>query len=129
MSIKFNNNFAHDLEIGQQYEGMFANILRGKTLEIKTDLLAHKTGNIAIEYEYREKPSGIAKTTADYWAYILPNAEIKNIILLMETSQLKHVARELSKHPKNIRCGGDDNASKMVLVPIQRLIRDVITSN
>jgi hypothetical protein len=129
MSITQNNNFEHDLKIGLEYEGMFANILRGKTVEIKTDLIAHKTGNVAIEFEYRNKPSGISKTNADYYAFIFPNAQVGTMITLIETNELKAFARKYYADKKNIKCVGDDKAAKVILIPLQRFLRDVITSN
>ena len=39
------------------------------TYEVKADRQAHTTGNIAIEFEYNNKPSGISVTRADYYAY------------------------------------------------------------
>jgi hypothetical protein len=44
---------------------------KSKTYEVKTDLMCGRTGNFAIEYECRGKPSGIVTTEADYWIYKL----------------------------------------------------------
>jgi len=43
------------------------------TFEVKNDLMAEKTGNIAIEFESRGKPSGVSTTKADYWVYKFSN--------------------------------------------------------
>jgi hypothetical protein len=37
------------------------------SFEVKNDNLMNKTGNIAIEYNYNDKPSGILTTLADYY--------------------------------------------------------------
>ena len=42
------------------------------TIEVKSERnWWKKTGNIAIEYEYRGKPSGIYATKSDYWFHRL----------------------------------------------------------
>src|SRR4051812_8212245 len=39
-------------------------------VEVKTDLMSEQTGNIAIEYESRGKPSDISVSRAEVWAFI-----------------------------------------------------------
>lgn len=39
--------------------------------EVKEDFIVQDTGNVALEYECRGKPSGIATTEADYYIYKL----------------------------------------------------------
>lgn len=41
------------------------------TLECKSDRYAQRTKQIAIEYSYDGRPSGIEKTTADYWVHYI----------------------------------------------------------
>lgn len=41
------------------------------TYEIKDDVLASKTGRIFVEYAYRDKPSGLAATKADYFVVLV----------------------------------------------------------
>jgi len=89
-----------------------------KLIEVKKEILASKTGNIAIEYFCRGKPSGIDVTQAeDYYYYVvykdryrlfkLPVIDIKNII------KNKLYVREC--------IGGDDMASKMFLISIKSI--------
>jgi len=52
-----------------------------KTFEVKFDEMADYTGNIAIEYESRGKPSGISITKAIYWVQYYGN---KFHIMLVE---------------------------------------------
>lgn len=118
--MKFNSDFKFDLELGQKMEHGLADILANKRIEAKSDYIAHRTGNIAIEYECRGKPSGIAVTEADYYAYIIPCAPLKNIILLMEVGNLKNISR-LYYAQNKIKSMGDSNLSKSVLIPIQDL--------
>jgi hypothetical protein len=118
--MKHNSDFRYDLEIGKDMEGRLAEILGHKRIEVKTDFIAHRTGNLAIEYECRGKPSGISVTDADYYAYCLPLAPLKNIILLMDVVSLKEISR-LHYAQNKIKCMGDSNLSKSVLIPIQNL--------
>lgn len=39
------------------------------TFEVKHDLMATQTGNVAVEYACRGKDSGLTTTLADYWIY------------------------------------------------------------
>jgi hypothetical protein len=44
------------------------------TFEVKFDEMSDETGNVAIEYESRGKPSGISTTRAVCWAQYFDNA-------------------------------------------------------
>ena len=64
--------FDIDLRYGQLAESNIADMLQNKKLEVKTERdLWVKTGNIVIEFESRNKPSGIQTTEADYWFHNL----------------------------------------------------------
>ena len=39
--------------------------------EFKADRLAAKTGNMAIEFSHKNNPSGVNKTLADFWNYVI----------------------------------------------------------
>jgi len=39
-------------------------------IEVKSDRMSKKTGNVAIEYSYGGEPSGIEATKAEWWVYI-----------------------------------------------------------
>ena len=43
---------------------------KGIGIEVKTDRISHRTGNVAIEDSYGGRPSGIETTKATWWAYI-----------------------------------------------------------
>ena len=38
-------------------------------VEMKTDFMAHKTGNVVLDFAWRGKPSGIMTTGSKYWEY------------------------------------------------------------
>ena len=114
--MEFKSNFEYDLAFGQEGEMSFAD-LTNKKIEVKRDRLAHKTGNIFIEYESRGKPSGIATSKADFYAYY-----ISDICILITLDKLKSICREYLNTSKDI-VGGDDNTSKGILLPIIELFK------
>lgn len=83
------------------------------TFEVKNDLMAHKTGNVAIEYECRGRASGLATSTADYWIYKFDSTFFlfKTIILRQHLFEDKLYFREVT--------GGDPGSyTKMYLVKV-----------
>lgn len=109
--------------LGQLKEQEIGAIFNNKKIEVKTDFMAHETGNIAIEYESRGKPSGIAVTEADFYAYCLPRSNFQNIIIFMEINELKRLAREYWSKG-NIKKMGDENTSVSVLIPLNKLFEN-----
>ena len=71
-----NSDFAFDLRMGQDEEIWLADLLQGKTIEVKRDYLAGKTGNVFVEFASRGKRSGLATTRADFWAFILDGERV-----------------------------------------------------
>ena len=112
-------NFDIDMEYGRRGENTLLDILETKRIEVKTDRMAHITGNIAVEYRYRGRPSGIATTEADYWAFLLYDM---TTIIMIPTDKLKNIARDKFKNDQ-VTLGGDENASEMILIPIQELTK------
>lgn len=109
--------------LGQLKEHEISQIFSNKKIEVKTDFMAQETGNIALEYESRGKPSGIAVTEADFYAYCLPLANFQNIIIFMEINELKRLAREYWSKG-NIKKMGDENTSVSVLIPLNKLFEN-----
>jgi hypothetical protein len=116
---KTQKNFDIDIEYGRKGENHLLDILETKRIEVKTDRIAHITGNVAVEYKYKGRPSGIATTEADYWAFLLHDM---TTIIMVPTDKLKAIAREKFKQDQ-ITLGGDDNASEMILIPINELTK------
>ena len=118
--VTFNKNFEYDLEFGEIREQRVADILLNQKIEVKTERGQWvQSGNIAIEYEYRGKPSGIATTQAPYWFHILEIGGEEFCTLMLKTDMLK----KLIKAVKNTRTvmGGDDKQSKLVLLPLREI--------
>ena len=83
------------------------------TFEVKHDVMASKTGNLAIEYynSKSNKDSGINITRADYWVHIINNKqnEEEKIILISRVSELKQFIKN-NKPKRKIVGAGDKNA-------------------
>ena len=127
VSMAKNTKFDLDLEYGQIREKRIENLLKGGKIEIKTERSWwRKTGNIAIEYEYRGKPSGIYKTESDYWFHRLELKEGEFCTLVFPTKILKGIVDKYKgKLTKNV---GDNKASKCVLIPIKEIFNETFYS-
>ena len=122
------SKFDLDLKYGQIREELFADIMEGKELvEVKTERGKWKsTGNIAIEWESRGKLSGIATTKADWWAHFLADNDNTEAVIMMRVPELKSRIKKLKKIgvAQDTR-GGDDDTSRLVLLPLKHLFGDV----
>ena len=122
-----NNKFDLDLDFGKVGEKYIEQVFEGDgRIEVKTerDIWA-TTGNIAIEVRCRGKLSGISTTDARTWIQLL---SIKNTIkggFVMPVKQLKSRIKELHESGQaRLVMGGDDDASQMVLIPINKVFKD-----
>ena len=118
--MDYNSDFKYDLIFGQKGEKLVDDIFHNKKIEVKRDSWVGRTGNIAIEYTSRGKPSGIAVTEADYWIIIFSKEYKDKLMLVIETKRLKEVARRYGRlgYRKDM---GDNNSSQSVLIPIKEL--------
>jgi len=118
--------FDLDLAFGKHFEHLMDDIFSGVyKAEIKTerDQWA-KTGNIAIELEYRKKNSGLTRTTADVWVH---NLSVKGDLLcsiIIPVDTLRKIIKKMEEDGvgKTIM-GGDKYASKLYLAPITELMK------
>ena len=132
--MNYNNDFKYDLELGQLGEMLIGKLLSSRTIEVKFDFGCYRTENFYIEYQSRNKPSGIATTQADYWMLIAASeygqrlkqyqeAIQKEDILyavLIETERLKHLCRT-RPFRKGVK-GGDNNTSLGILIKAKDLL-------
>jgi len=118
--------FDIDLEYGKVREQQVADMLQDKKIEVKSERdVWQKSGNIAIEYECYGKPSGINATESDYWFHNLCIGDETFATLVFDTTSLKRIISNLDK--KRSVSGGDNNASRMYLLNLQKLFSsDVI---
>ena len=123
MILNNNNKFDIDLKYGQIREEKLADILQNEKVEVKTERDKWKqTGNICIEFSCRGKPSGIAVTQAKWWVHVLANGDDTSCMLMFPTEKLKEIARKYYANGKIVN-GGDDNLSKMVLLPLKEIFK------
>ena len=111
------SRFDINLLEGKVSESELSDILQ--TVEVKKDYKTHKTGNVAVEFESRGKPSGIATTEAEWWAFVLVNKDFDNkMIMLFKTENLIEACRKYINTDRDIY-GGDDDTSRMILLPLK----------
>ena len=118
--MKQNYTFEYDLEFGQEGEGIIADMFENKKIEVKRDNWVGRTGNIAIEYKSRGKPSGIATTQADYWIIMFSREYQDKFMFIIETQRLKEVTKKYF-NKGSIKKMGDSNTSSAVLIPIKEI--------
>ena len=118
--------FDIDLQYGTIREEKIVDMLTNKKIEVKSERdMWMKTGNICVEYECWNKPSGIRATESDYWFHNLCVGDNEFCTLVFKTDVLKTIVDKLD-YFKTVS-GGDNNASKMFLVNLQKLFSsDVI---
>lgn len=90
-----------------------------RTAEVKNDLQFSKTGNVAIEYVSRGKPSGISTSKADIWFYVLDGLYICN------TGNLRAYLIQHWDRYSRVK-GGDEQTSQLILMKMNDF-RDIFT--
>ncbi len=112
------SRFDINLAEGKHNENKLLKTLQLDTIEVKTDYGATNTGNVFVEYMYKDKPSGISVTEASHYAIVIPDkSNSKNVTIIIETKVLKEIIRD-----KEDRMGGDDNQSKGKLIKVEELV-------
>ena len=114
--ISERSKFDLDLKSGKEWENFFENIVYSGKLECKRDKIAHKTGNIFIEYKCRGKKSGLSITEANWWVIGIENrnGDIETAILA-SVKWLQDKCRPFLETSRDV-IGGDDNASRGILL-------------
>lgn len=124
--MESNNDFAYDLQFGNIQEDNLAKMLNHKRIEVKSDRLHEKTGNIYVEYMSRGKPSGIATTFAEYYAFMLSETEVHIMKTSVVAQRIKDWIKECNEygappHKTYKVRGGDEKTSIGVLIPKWKL--------
>lgn len=84
-------------------------------VEVKSDAQYKATGNFYVEYFCNGKPSGISTTKAKmYYIYL-------DKLYILKTEDLKEKCRKYI-NTKRDKKGGDNMASKGIILPIKELI-------
>lgn len=121
MLMNNDKRFDIDLKYGQLAESSVADMLQNKKLEVKTERdLWMKTGNIVIEFESRNKPSGIQTTEADFWFHNLAMGNDILCTLVFPVDKLREYIR--TQTPSVIR-GGDNYTSLLYKIELEKLFK------
>ena len=120
--MDYSRDFDIDLKEGEVGELLVKELALGnRKIEVKRDFMVSRTGNLAIELESRGKASGLAITTAEWWAFVLDGPVFNGeVLLFIKTDRLKKIVDKIKIDKGTIR-GGDNNTSELVLVPVQEL--------
>ena len=110
--------FDIDLRHGVAREDALVHVFLQARVEHKCDEKARRTGNLFIEYRQKGRPSGIAVTTAAWWAFEFDDESW----LIVPTKKLKRLARLAYQQNRRAK-GGDYNLYEGVLLPIEWLVR------
>ena len=114
----YNNDFSHDLLVGQVAEQFLGDLLQNKKVEVKHDKIAHKSGRVFVEFECRGKASGITTTQSDFWAFVLATG----VVIIISKGRLMLLCNDQYENGNVIR-GGDRNASKGFLINLDDLLK------
>ena len=107
--IELNNDYRYDIKTKLKSGDIVL-------LEVKEDFMCKKTGNVAVEFQCRGKPSGIAKSEADYYVYKVHTAEGEELFSISKQKLLNLIDTE---QYHTIKVGGDSGSeTKMYLFSI-----------
>lgn len=117
----FNRYFDKMLNFGEKHENIFEEIFHKKKIEVKTDRLCQKTGNLFVEFQSRGNISGIKTTKAHYWVFCLWRNDKKTFTwIVIPTIKLKRLIRNNNYRTVS---GGDNNTSLGYLIPKEDLLK------
>ena len=108
--------FTKDLSYGKKHEKLVMKSM--ENFELKTDRMAHKTGNVYVEFQSRGKDSGIRVSKADTWIFKIVNG--KDTHLFSVHIPLTRLKKLVSKNYRVV-LGGDNLTSRGYLIPLADL--------
>lgn len=82
--------FDIDLRNGQAREDALVYVFLRALVEVKSDRKARETGNVFVEYRQPSGLSGIATTTAQWWAFEIDD----DVWILVPTEKLRALDRK-----------------------------------
>lgn len=114
--------FDRDLAYGKAKESEFVDAISNARVEIKSDQRAVRnrpTGNVAIEYMQKGRPSGINVTTAGWWAIEFDEGKW----IVVQTALLKRYAHKAYREGR-VGPAGDYNQYENAFVPLSWLLKE-----
>ena len=108
--------FTKDLSYGKKHEKLVMKSM--ENFELKTDRMAHKTGNVYVEFQSRGRDSGIRTSKSDTWIFKIVSKGDRHLfsIHIPLTRLKKLVSKDYRVVP-----GGDKLTSRGYLVPLTDL--------
>ena len=107
-----------DLSYGKKHEKLVMKSM--ENFELKTDRMAHKTGNVYVEFQSRGKNSGIRSSKSDTWIFKIVSKGDRHLFSIhIPLSRLK----KLVSKDYRVVPGGDNLTSKGYIVPITDLVK------
>jgi hypothetical protein len=112
--------FDLDLLEGQRREAALWNLLIDATVEVKSDKKQRETGNVFIEFRQHGRPSGLAVSTARWWAIeFYPDCWV-----LLPRQRLRLIAIRAYR-TFGPRKGGDFDEFEGVIIPVGWLVAGI----
>ena len=109
--------FTIELSYGKKHEKLVMKSM--ENFELKTDRMAHKTGNVYVEFQSRGKDSGIRTSKSDTWIFKIVSKGDRHLFSIqIPLTRLK----KLVSTDYRIVPGGDNLTSRGYLVPLTHLI-------
>ena len=109
--------FTKDLSYGKKHEKLVMKSM--ENFELKTDRMAHKPGNVYVEFQSRGKDSGIRTSKSDTWIFKIVSKGDRHLFSIqIPLTRLK----KLVSTDYRIVPGGDNLTSRGYLVPLTDLI-------
>jgi hypothetical protein len=110
--------FSKDFKYGKKHEKL---VMKSREdYELKTDRLAHTTGNAFVEIESRKKESGIITSKSSIWIFKIVDKNDKHLFSI--EIPLDRLRDKVYNSTYRIVRGGDNLTSIGYLIPLQDLI-------
>jgi len=122
-------------KVGEEYVGTILEAIQNGSVEVKTDYGSNKTGNVFVEFEQKAakgewKPSGIASSEAEFWAYAFKDGAIfikkdalQNLCktVLEESPTIIKDGEEFPERVGHRQGNANSNSTRGVKLPVARL--------
>ena len=110
--------FSKDFKYGKKHEKL---VMKSREdYELKTDRLAHTTGNAFVEIESRKKESGIITSKSSIWIFKIVDKNDKHLFSI--EIPLDRLRDKVYNSTYRIVAGGDSLTSRGYIIPVQDLI-------